>query len=137
MLEKENIQQRGFRNVVEGGNVTGFQVPLRSTYYRGVWLTQLTQATITVDGEKFEGDKITWTISGKTYSQADLAKYPNTHWRVTEAAVLTIKRPGGLKLGIHDVEVAYGYTSSYTPYPFADSDMPRITTYKRRMTLAG
>jgi hypothetical protein len=137
MLEKENIQERGFRNITEGGKATGFQVQLRSTYYRGVWLTQLTEATVTIDGQKFEKDLITWTIGGKTYTQADLAKYPDTYWPIYEAAILSVKKPGGLNLGIHDVEVAYGYTSSYTPYPYADSDMPRITTYKRRMTLVG
>ena len=137
MLEKENIQQRGFRNVTEGGQTTGFQLRLRSTYYRGVWLTQLTQASVTVDGEKFEGDSITWKIGGKTYTQTDLAKNPDAHWPISEAAILTVKKSGGLKMGVHDVEIAYGYTVSYTPYASADSDMPRISTYKRKITLAG
>ena len=41
MLEMDVIQVRGFRNIVEGGKVTGFQFRVRSTYYRGMWLSLL------------------------------------------------------------------------------------------------
>ena len=37
MLEMDVIQVRGFRNIVEGGKVTGFQFRVRSTYYRGMY----------------------------------------------------------------------------------------------------
>jgi hypothetical protein len=133
MLEKDNIQSRGFRNVTEGGKVVGFQIPFRSTYYRGVWIPQLTEATITVDGEKFEGTQITWTIGGKTYAQAEMDKYPDVHWPNYEAAILTVKKSGGLPLGLHDVEVAYGYSVAYTPYP--ENGWASIRTYKRKMSL--
>ena len=133
MLEKDNIQARGFKNVTEGGKITGFQVPIRSTYYRGVWLSQLTEATVTVDGEKFEGPLITWTILGKTYSQADLAKFHEVNWPISEPAVLTVKKAGGLQPGLHNVEVAYGYSVAYTPYPENGWANPR--TYTRKMTL--
>jgi hypothetical protein len=58
MLEFPNIQSRGFRNIKEGKNIIGFQVPVRLTYYRGVWLPQVRPATVAVNGEKFEGDQI-------------------------------------------------------------------------------
>ena len=138
MQELEQIQLRGFRNIIDvHGSVTGFQVPYRSTGYRGEWLTQLSEATITVDGEKFEGDQITWTIAGKTYQQKDLKNYPNVCWSPLELCIFSVKKPGGLKLGKHDVEVAFGYTSSYTPYPYEDITKVRITPVKRTMTLAG
>jgi hypothetical protein len=114
MLEKENIQSRGFRNVSLGGKVIGFQVPFRSSYYRGVWLSQLTEPKVVVDGEVFEGDQITWTISGNTYAHADLSKYSEVNWPLYEPAILTIKKPGGLKHGIHNVDLSYGYSNSYT-----------------------
>jgi hypothetical protein len=137
MLEKEEIQERGFRNVLEKGTVVGFQVPFRLTTYRGLWLSQLTEATVTVNGEKFEGEQITWVIHGKTFLQKELPNNSNFHWSPLEPCIFNVKKPGGLKLGIYDVEIAFGYTSSYGPYPYADNDMPRIQTYKRNMTLAG
>ena len=132
MFEKHNIQSRGFKNVLEGNKIVGFQVPLRSTYYRGVWLTQLRPATITVDGEKYEGNQITWMIDGKTYQQSELANYPDINWNSQDLAILMVRKPGGLDLGLHDVEVFYTYSASYLP--------PRLDTmfgrpFKRRMVL--
>jgi hypothetical protein len=134
MLEKELIQSRGFKNVSQGGKVIGFQVPFRTSYYRGVWLSLLKPATVTVDGEKFEGAQITWTIGGKTYAQADLAKYSDVNWPYLEPAILTVSKPGGLKLGIHEVELTYSYVASYIP---PDMDSKRLVTSKRKMVLAG
>lgn len=133
MLEKEEIQSRGFKNVSEGGKITGFQVPFRLTTYRGMYLSQLTEATVTVDGEKFSGDQVTWIIHGKTYLQKDLENISDVHWSPMEPAIFNVKKSGGLNLGMHDVEVAFGYSQSYIP----SAEWARITTYKRRMTLAG
>lgn len=63
MLEKPCIQSRGFRNVERDGKIIGFQVNIRSLYYRGLWLSQLRPATVTVDEDTFTGDQITWTIN--------------------------------------------------------------------------
>jgi len=134
MLELPNIQSRGFRNVSESGKTTGFQVPVRLTYYRGVWLPQLRPATVTVDGEKFEGSQITWVIDGKSYAQTDFPNYPDIQWHSLNPAILKINKPGGLSLGIHDVEVEVVYSTSYLP-PRMDLGMGR-GPWKRRMTLA-
>lgn len=134
MLEKEMIQSRGFRNVSQGGKVVGFQVPIRSLYYRGVYISQLRPATVTVDGEKFEGAQITWTVGGKTYAQADLANHSDVPWQLYETAILTINKPGGLKLGNHIVEASYAYSASYMP-PSMDLGFP--ASNKRKMVLPG
>jgi len=131
LLESGTIQLRGFRNVSKDGKIIGFQVPIRSQYYRAVWLPQLRPATVTVDGEKFEGDKITWTISGKTYAQVDLAQHGDAIWPLWEPAVLTVSKPGGLKIGSHEVEVSYTYSTSYIP-PRVDE---RPQTDKKKMVL--
>lgn len=133
MLEKESIQSRDFRNVYQNDKVIGFQVSLRSLYYRGVWLSQLRPATVIVDGEKYENDQITWTISGKTYEQKDLANYSDVNWNLLEPAMLTVKKPGGLKRGFHEVEVSYLHSSSYMP-PTMDT-LLSTPPVKRKMIL--
>lgn len=115
MLEFPIIQQRGFRNVTEGGEVVGFQVPIRLTYYRGVWLSQLRPATLTVNGVKYSGDQVTWTVNGHTVEQADLAQRSDVHWCNQDPAYLTVRKPGGLPLGIHEVDVVYQHSMSYLP----------------------
>jgi hypothetical protein len=133
MLEFPNIQSRGFRNIKEGDQITGFQVPVRLTYYRGVWLPMLRPATVTVDGERFEGDQITWIIAGKKYTQGELPDHPDVQWSSLEPAILQVQKPGGLALGIHDVEVQILYSASYLP-PRLDLAFSR-EPYKRRMVL--
>lgn len=134
MLEKEAIQARDFRNITVGGEKTGFQVSIRLTYYRGLWLSQIRPASVTVDGEKFTGGQVTWTIGGKVYRQDELALYGDVHWGLLEPAVLTIQKPGGLAPGFHDVEVAYAYSSSYMP-PEMDELLSRLAPHKRRLVL--
>jgi len=134
MLEKESIQSRGFRNLTRDGEVSGFQVAFRSLYYRGVWLSQLRPATVIVDGESFSGEQVTWTISGKTYEQAELAEHGDVNWPLLEPAVLTVRKPGGLAQGIHEVEIEYAYSCSYMP-PAMDTLMARFHGPNKRQLI--
>jgi hypothetical protein len=120
MLEKPCIQSRGFKNVEENGKIIGFQVNIRSLYYRGLWLSQLRPATVTVDGELFSGEQITWTINGVTYTQIEMAQLGTVHWGLLEPATLTVAKAGGLEPGSHEIEVNYTYSCSYFP-PVVDT----------------
>ena len=133
MLEKPCIQSRGFKNVEKNGKIYGFQVTIRSLYYRGLWLSQLRPATVSVDGETFSGDQITWTISGVTYTQAEMATLGDVHWGLLEPATLTVAKEGGLESGSHDIEVSYTYSCSYFP-PVADTVLG-AGTHKRKLII--
>ncbi|ORX23790.1 D-mannonate dehydratase [Thermoanaerobacterium sp. PSU-2] len=115
MLEKEVIQYRGFHNIYENGVCVGFQLCIRSPYYRGVWLSQIRPGRVIVDGEVFPWDTIIWVIDGKEYTTDELAKSGREFWRLTEPAVLKVKKAGGLKQGYHDVSVRFGFSASYMP----------------------
>lgn len=132
MLEKPCIQSRGFKNVESNGKITGFQVNIRSLYYRGLWLSQIRPATVTVDGETYSGDQITWTIDGVTFTQTEMAELGDVHWGLLEPATLTVAKEGGLKTGSHEIEVNYTYSCSYFP-PVADTVLGG--TQKRRLIL--
>ncbi len=125
MLEKEVIQEFGFRNVCKNGQIVGFQVRYRSCYYRGVWLSMSLGFDVAVDGEKFSRDQITVTIGGKSYTQEEMKKIGNVQWPISEAAILTVAKPGGLNPGLHEVEVGWGHAASYIP--IAMGDLPRKT----------
>ncbi len=62
MLERNVIQGRGFRNVVEGGQVTGFQFDLRNPNYRGGWASLVDGVEVIIDGEKIESHVPLWTL---------------------------------------------------------------------------
>ncbi|MEZ5071012.1 MAG: DUF6379 domain-containing protein [Bacteroidales bacterium] len=133
MLEFPNIQSRGFRNLKEGESTVGFQVPVKLTYYRGLWLPMLRPATVTVDEERFEGEAVTWVIDGVSYRQDELNDHPDVHWSCLEPAILRIRKPGGLPLGIHDVMVQFHFSASYMP-PRLDLAFT-MEPYRRRMVL--
>jgi hypothetical protein len=133
MLDRECIQSRGFRNVEINGEICGFQLKIRSLYYRGVWLSQLRPATVKVDGETFSGDQITWTISGVTYEQDEMLKLGDVFWGLLEPATLTVKKAGGLKVGSHEIEVKYEYSSSY--FPPAMDTLLSSTPHTRTLTI--
>ena len=120
MLERDVIQTRGFRNIEEDGEVTGFQIRVRSDYYRGVWLSQLRPGKVVVDGHLYPKEEVTWEINGKDYTATEMAQAGDVFWRITDAAVLKIKKPGGLAQGFHDVEVRFAASCSYMP-PMFDS----------------
>lgn len=67
-MERQVIQSVGFRNTVENGEVTGFQLKIRLPYYRGVFLSQVMPGTLIVDGERFEKEDIIWNIKGEDYT---------------------------------------------------------------------
>ncbi len=139
MLEREVIQQRGFRNVHQGGKPAGFQVRFRLPGYRGIWLSMEEGFEVTVDGEKFSRDQVRVTVGGRSYTQDEMTKLGEIHWSTLEPAILTVSKPGGLKLGVHDVEILEYHRVSYIPYPPEGGAAPgsfggpRI--YKRRMVL--
>lgn len=122
MLEKEVIQSVGFRNVKEDGKITGFQMKVRLPYYRGIFLSQLRPGTLYVDDMKFEKEEIIWNINGKDYTCEEMKEDMQTHWAVTEPAVLKIKKESGLSQGFHDLTLGFCFTSSYMP-PIMQADL--------------
>lgn len=109
------LQTQGFKNVRVDGKTIGFQLRLRSGYYRGVYLTLLENFEVTVDGETFARDEISFSINGVTYSIDELAAETDARWQWTDSAVLTVRKDGGLKPGMHDVEVIEEVRISYMP----------------------
>jgi len=115
MFEKDVIQTKGFRNVVEDGTTVGFQVAIRTPYYRGIWTSLLEGVDVTVDGETYGSNRIRWTIAGKTFTTDELTTATDLRWPFEELATLTVDEPGGLEPGLHDVQVAVTWRWSYIP----------------------
>ena len=115
ILEPNLIQQRGFHNLEGNGKIVGFQLNLRLTYYRGIFLSQLRPQSVTVDGEKFPKESIIWCIKGKEFTTDEMKTETATHWCPSEPAVLKIIKEGGLTSGYHEITTGYKYSSSYIP----------------------
>jgi hypothetical protein len=117
MFDKYMVLTRGFQNVAENGKITGFQFKVRITYYRGVFLALIGGFDVTVDGEKFKPEQLRFSIGGRTYTMDELGKAEKERWPFGEPATLIILKPGGLKPGIHDVQVVQTVKPAYIPGP--------------------
>jgi hypothetical protein len=131
MFEEPIIQSTGFRNVGQPGSRSGFQVCIRTPYYRGMWLSLLEGADVTVDGDRHPRTEVSWTIEGETYSIAELAATSDRRWPYEEPALLTIPCKGGLDPGVHALEVAVVFRMSYIPAEM----QPTTSIARRNLTL--
>jgi hypothetical protein len=108
-----NIHDEGFKNVSQNGKISGFQVKIQAGYYRGISLSLIEDYEVTVDGETFKPDQIKFGVGNKDYTLSEMENLIDVRWPWLEPAILTINKPGGLKPGMHDVQVVYNYRVSY------------------------
>jgi hypothetical protein len=128
MFDKYMIAEDGFRNVASRGEVPGFELKIRIPYYRGIALSLVEDLSVTVDGVKFGRDDIRFTVASGSFSMAEMETVVNHRWQFGEAATLSIRKPGGLTPGLHEVEVYQRLRISYMP-------VPSITVATKSLTL--
>lgn len=126
-----HILDRGFKNVSQDGKITGFQLAIRTGYYRGVYLSLLEDFALTVDGESFRREQISFTTGGRVYTLDELANETEARWPYEKPATLIVSKPGGLKPGMHDVLVAQKVRASYMP----PSRRAFVFTYRKQIAL--
>ena len=133
MFEADYIQQRGFMNVTEKNKITGVQIPFRTHYYRGLYLSNI-QALfeVIIDGEVFKDDQVQFSVGGKVYEQKDFQSHSDIYWPIDELGILIVKKPGGLTPGTHDVELSFGWSTCYSTGPLTPV---RRQVMKRQMVL--
>ena len=131
MFEKEVIQTKGFRNATEDGTTTGFQLALRTPYYRGIWASLLEGVEVAVDGATYGSERVRWTIAGTTYTTQELTQSTDVRWPFEELATLTVDEPRGLEPGLHDVRVSITWRWSYIPVEM----QPVTATAGRKLVL--
>lgn len=124
MLDREIIQNRGFRNV-DGG----FELRLRNPNYRGIAASLLDGIDVVVDGEKWEHDVPRWTVRGRVFSLAELRESTDVRWQLDETVTVFVPKPGGLTPGVHDVEVAIYLRRPYFP-PFVARSVFRASAQR-------
>lgn len=115
MYEKYMICTQDFCNVAQHEQVTGFQVKIRINYYRGCYLSMIDTLRLVVDGQEFPASAMTLSVSGRTYTFDQLGKETKARWFFGDPATLTVAKAGGLKPGLHTVELGLFIRNSYIP----------------------
>lgn len=133
LLERELIQSVGFRNVLEGDRITGFQFRLRMPSYRGMTASLIDGIAVRVGTlVDVAADVPLWTFAGTTYTLDELWRSEGVRWQLDEAAVVTVPLPGGLPHGVHEISVEIRLRMSYIPM----EHQPTVTRASRHATLA-
>jgi hypothetical protein len=109
------LLKRGFRNVIKGGQTTGFQFKIIIPYYRGLWVSAAFQGfVVRVDGVVHPKDKISIKIGDKTFPLTEVDQAYEDFWYFHDPATIIVEKPGGLTPGLHKVECGIGYERSYS-----------------------
>lgn len=133
LLEPDLVQSVGFRNVREGGEVTGFQFRVRIPNYRGLSASLIDGISVTVDDVIDVGPEIPrWTLDGRTFTLQELWDSTDARWPLDEAAIITVPHRGGLTAGVHKVTVEVLLRASYVPI----EHQPSRSQSSRYVTLA-
>lgn len=115
MLDRAVLQIRGFKNLWENGKIIGFQFAIRNPNYRGFAGSQLDGIEVIVDGKKFDESVPLWTLQGRTFTLDQLRNSAEVRWSLEEIATITVPEPGGLAVGIHEMELCIYMRHTYFP----------------------
>ena len=133
LLERDLIQSAGFRNVTEGGRVTGFQFRVRMPSYRGMAASLVDGVAVRVGNLVDVGPDVPlWTFGGRTFTLPELWASEGVRWPLEEAAVITVPFDGGLPQGVHELSIELRLRMSYIP----EEHQPTIHRVSRKVTLA-
>jgi hypothetical protein len=122
MYDKFMIVGDEFKNVIEDGQVVGFQLGMRLPYYRGIVLSLIGNTDLTVDDEHMPREAMSITISEKTFPLSELENEPVIKWEFGDVGILTVRKPGGLQSGNHTLQLNQHLKISYVPVGFSGSD---------------
>mgnify|MGYP001156069833 CR=1 FL=1 len=122
MFEKYMICEHDFRNVVEGGQVTGFQFKARLPYYRGLGVSMIEDLSVTVDAQRYPRQALRVTIHGNPYTLDEMEEEYDDRWEFGEEGLVTVLKPGGLTPGWHKIEMEDTLRVSYLPFLLTGSD---------------
>lgn len=122
MFDKYIICEKDLCHVLESGKVGGFQFNARLPYYRGLGISMIEDLIVTVDAERFPRDAIRVTLHGNTYTLDEMEVEYEDRWEFGEEGIVSVLTPGGLKTGLHKIEMEVILRVSYLPFLLTGSD---------------
>jgi len=126
MFDNKIIVPDSLERLTAADGAEGFAVLARLPYYRGLGLSMVEDIGVTVDGEKVARENIRFSVRGRSWTLAEMETEYGDRWNFGEKARVIVKRPGGLKGGEHDVEVAVRMRISYLPMVPTTRDQKRL-----------
>ena len=127
MFDDKIIVPDSLERLSAADGVEGFSVLARLPYYRGLGLSMVEDIGVSVDGEKVPRENIRFAVRGRSWTLDQMETEYGDRWNFGEKARVIVKRPGGLKAGEHDIEVAVRMRISYLPMVPTTRDRKRLS----------
>jgi hypothetical protein len=119
MFDNYVLSEKGFKNVEKNGEVIGYELRTRITYYRGIPLSMIQDIQLTVDGVEVPREKIKFSPDGETYFTLDeMWTVTSYKWEYGVEGIIFVEQSGGLPEGPHELTLTQGVRVSYIPVPF-------------------
>lgn len=122
MFDNYVLSDDGFKNVEKDGDIIGYELRTRITYYRGIPLSMIEDIQLKVDSEEVPREKIRFSPDGETYFTLDEMWTVTTYkWEYGQEGIIFVEQQGGLPKGKHNISLTQGVRVSYIPVPFFGS----------------
>ena len=118
MFDNNVFIEKSCKNVVEDGQVVGFQLETNIVYYRGIPLSMVNDVKINIDGEEIPREEIRCSLDGKQWFTLNEMETVTTYkWECGEPLIIRVNRAGGLEKGEHEVKMTVIVRTAYIPVP--------------------
>ena len=128
MFENNVFLKDSCKNVVENGEIIGYEMKTHITYYRGIPLSMVNFVAVEVDGVKvpeedirFTADEIDW------FTLKEMETVATIKWEYGVPATVRVHQKGGLSKGTHEVSLTVSTRTAYIPIPL-EGTMKRTVT---------
>lgn len=118
MFDNNVFIDKSCKNVVEDGQVVGFQLETNIVYYRGIPLSMVNDVKINIDGEEIPREEIRCSLDGKQwFTLSEMETVTTYKWEYGEPLIVRVNRAGGLEKGEHEVKLTVIVRTAYIPVP--------------------
>ncbi len=127
MFDNYVFSEGSCRNFEEDGQVRGFEMKTRITYYRGVPCSMIHCVQVSVDGKEVSQDDIRFSPDGKEFFTInELTTLTSYKWEYGEEAIVRVLKEGGLSSGQHEVTLTTGIRTAYIPVPLVGTKARKV-----------
>jgi hypothetical protein len=128
MFDNYVLTDNSLENVKKDGEITGYQMRTRITYYRGIPLSMVHDIQVEVDGQEVPREIIRFSPDGKIYFTLEEMKTVTSYkWEYGQEGVVYVEQPGGLTPGEHTIKLTQVSRVAYIPVPFSGTQTKTLT----------
>ena len=128
MFDRYVFTENSCKNVLNNGEIVGFEMQTQLNYYRGIPCSMVQDVTVTVDGVDVPREEIFFSPDGIDYfTLSQLETVAEIKWEFGQKATVFVKRPGGLSQGSHEVYLATTLRIAYMPVPITGEKTRTVT----------